>query len=372
LKIDRIEVIPIRIPIEERLRIRDSYGWKTDSSYNILRIYDESGNIGLGETTFTDVWSGERQFGSKEVIEQVLFPAVKGFDIFDIHAVLAKMDQVIFGHLSSKAAIEMAVFDLMGKAVNLPLYKLIGGKTKEQIPIKFSISAIDDDRILDIVSFAVEKGIKTVKIKVGTGEKEDLARVAKVYGKFGEEIRIAVDANNAWRLDEAKRMIDKLSLFNLLFVEQPLSREELDGWQELRQMTAVPLVMDEGIFTPSQAWNALKAGAADIYSVYPGKNGGIVKTNNILHMVKTAKRIGLLGSNLELGIASAAMTHVGISNENIDDLIYPSDIIGPLYHKDDVVSKPLSYGSGAIRAPEGAGLGIELDEEKLAFYRIDS
>lgn len=370
MKVKQIEVIPVQIPVDDRVRIRDAYGWKTDSRYNIVRITDENGNIGLGEATFTDVWSGERLSGSKEVIENVLFPAIRDCDIFDIVAALRNMDKAIYGHLSSKAAVEMALFDLMGKALNVPLYKLLGGRIRERVPIKFSISAVSGQDLLKAVEFALERGIRTVKIKVGMGRQADIERVKAVYEAFGSELRIAVDANNAWRLEEAKYMLDRLAAFDLLFVEQPLSRDELRDWEELRRFTSLPLVVDEGVFTPEQAWQALSAGVADVYSVYPGKNGGIVKTVRILNMVQSAKKIGLLGSNLELGIASAAMAHVGVSNESVDDLTYPSDIIGPLYHKDDILATPLPYEPGAVRAPEGAGLGVELDENKLEFYRI--
>ena len=112
MKIARVEVIPIRMPVIDRVRIRDSYGWKTDSRYNIVRITGDNGVTGVGEASFTDVWSGERQSASKEVIENVLIPAIMPLDLFDVRRVVAAMDKAVYGHLSSKAAVEMAVLDL--------------------------------------------------------------------------------------------------------------------------------------------------------------------------------------------------------------------------------------------------------------------
>lgn len=372
MKLKRVEALPIRMPISEELRIKDAYGWKQESRYVIVRLTDEDGTVGIGEATFTDVWSGERQAASIEVIEQVLFPAIRSLDLLDIRRIIAAMDRAIQGHLSSKAAVECAVLDIVAQKLGVPLYQLLGGRVREHIPLKFSISAINDEkRLVSIVRFALSRGIRTVKVKVGTGMERDLARLETIYREFGSDVRIAVDANNAWRLDEAKIMIDKIMKYDPLFIEQPLARDDLRGHSELRRFTACPIVIDESAFTVEQAWRVLVESAADVISVYPNKNGGVLKTQRILDMAGAAKKIGLLGSNLELGIGSAVMAHVGTANENVDDLIYPSDIIGPLYHNDDIIIKPLPYGDGCIRAPDGPGLGVAIDEDKLRHYRLD-
>ncbi|XID90204.1 mandelate racemase/muconate lactonizing enzyme family protein [Paenibacillaceae bacterium WGS1546] len=369
MKLTKAEVVPVRMPVSDRLRIRDSYGWKTESAYNIVRITDDRGNVGIGEASFTDVWSGERQASSKEAIEQVLIPAIREFDLTNIRQIVTAMDRALYGHLSSKAAIEMALLDLNGKALGVPLYRLLGGRVRDTLPVKFSVSAVNDDRLHDIVDFAISKGIRTVKVKVGTGMEADLARVRAIRSAYGDDIRIAVDANNAWRLEEAKAMIARLEPYDPAFIEQPLAREDYRGARELRRFTACPIVLDESLFTVEQAMTAIREDAGDVYSVYPNKNGGVLKTVQILALVGAAKKIGLLGSNLELGIGSAAMAHIGISNEKIDDLTYPSDIIGPLYHTDDVITTPLRYENGRIAVPDGPGLGVSIDEDKLRYYR---
>ena len=370
MKIARVEVIPILMPVIDLVRIRDAYGWKTDSRYNIVRITGDNGVTGVGEASFTDVWSGERQSASKEVIENVLIPAIMPLDLFDVRRVVAAMDKAVYGHLSSKAAVEMAVLDLVARTLGVPLYRLLGGRVRDKIPLKFSVSAINGEPLLDIVEFALEHGIRTVKVKVGTGMERDLDRLETVRRAFGDKIRIAVDANNAWRLDEAKAMLERMEPYNPLFIEQPLARDDIAGFRELRRMTSRPIVMDESVFTVDQAWRALKEDAVDIVSVYPNKNGGVLKTQQILALTGAAKKIGLLGSNLELGVGSAVMAHVGVSNENIDDLTYPSDIIGPFYHKDDIITKPLPCEDGCISVPESPGIGVDIDEEKLRFYRV--
>lgn len=372
MHLHHVEVIPIKIPVKKELRIKDAYGWKGESYYNIVKIFDHEGRVGIGEATFTDVWSGERQEGSKEAIEQVLYPSIKEMNFFDIRAMVKRMDEVLYGHLSSKAAVEMALYDLIGKVLNVPLYNVLGGRIRESLPLKFSIAAVDDVKLLSRqVAFALNQGIRTVKVKVGTEIEKDIARVKTIYSEFGDRVRIAIDANSAWRLDQAKKVVKDLDVVPLLFIEQPLSRDDIIGIQALQNVTDIPIVIDEGVFTMGQAWNYMREGVGDAISVYPGKNGGLIKSQHILSMVHATHKTALVGSNLELGIASSAMVHLGVVYEGINDNMYPSDIIGPLYHEEDIITDPLSYKSGAIIPPEGPGLGVNIDEEKLQFFKLN-
>jgi muconate cycloisomerase len=127
---------------------------------------------------------------------------------------------------------------------------------------------------------------------------------------------------------------------------------------------------DESLFTLSDAWNLAANQASDIFSVYPGKHGGIAATVEIAHVAQAAGLVCSIGSNLELGIGTAAMLHVAAAVQSIDSEAYPADIIGPLYHEADLLRQPLSLGPELAQVPDGPGLGVELDEEQLERYRI--
>ena len=126
---------------------------------------------------------------------------------------------------------------------------------------------------------------------------------------------------------------------------------------------------DESVFTLNDAWQLTTAWACDILSIYPGKHGGIAGTVEIAHVARAAGLNCAIGSNLELGIGTAAMLHVAAALPEIDSELCPADLIGPLYHEADLLTEPLSLGPAVARVPDGPGLGVELDEDQLRKYR---
>ena len=128
---------------------------------------------------------------------------------------------------------------------------------------------------------------------------------------------------------------------------------------------------DESVFTLADAWNVLRARAADVISVYPGKNGGIAASIEIAHVAQAAGIPCHVGSNLELGVGSAAMLHLACAVPNIDSETYPADILGPHYHECDLLTEPLALAFSGASVPSGPGLGITIDEEQLRRYRVD-
>jgi L-alanine-DL-glutamate epimerase-like enolase superfamily enzyme len=128
---------------------------------------------------------------------------------------------------------------------------------------------------------------------------------------------------------------------------------------------------DESVFTLADAWNVLRAHAADVISIYPGKNGGIAAAIEIAHVAQAAGVPCHVGSNLELGIGSAAMLHLACAVLNIDSETYPADILGPHYHESDLLIQPLALKPDGAKVPDGPGLGISLDEDQLRRFRVD-
>ena len=141
---------------------------------------------------------------------------------------------------------------------------------------------------------------------------------------------------------------------------------------ELRRGTTIPLMADESIFTLADAWQLAQSRSADLLSLYPGKHGGIAATLEIAHVARAAGMACCIGSNLELGIGTAAMLHVSVACAAFDHDACPADLIGPLYHDADMITQPLPLGPPHARVPTGPGLGVELDEEQLARYRTDT
>jgi muconate cycloisomerase len=176
----------------------------------------------------------------------------------------------------------------------------------------------------------------------------------------GENVRLTVDANGGWSVADAVQCLCRIEPYRLLLAEQPVHRQDVEGLAEVRRKVGVPIMADEAVFSLRDALAVLRHRAADIISVYPGKNGGIWKAKQIAHLAAQEGVACHVGSNLEWDVGSAAMAHLAVSTPNIRSDLYPADIIGPLYHADRVVQNPLRIEPGFAEVPEGIGLGVEL------------
>jgi muconate cycloisomerase len=206
---------------------------------------------------------------------------------------------------------------------------------------------------------------------VGLDLAGDLARVKAVREVAGPGVTLTIDANCGWNATSARQALDHLRSVNLLVAEQPIAPGDNKAMFQLRQHCGIPIMADESVFTLADAWNVARAHAADVISIYPGKNGGISGAIEIAHVAQAAGIVCHVGSNLELGIGSAAMLHLAAAVPAIDSTTYPADILGPHYHETDLLARPLELKPTGALVPEGPGLGVELDEQLLTRFRVD-
>ncbi len=287
-----------------------------------------------------------------------------------MEALTIRIGRSLAGNSFTKAAIEMALWDLLGKAAGLPVYRLLGGPVRDSIPIKWSISGVEPDRAARIAEWALEHGFRTMKVKVGIDPEQDVARVQAVRKVIGEDVRLGVDANGAWNPATAVSMIRRLCQHGIFFAEQPVPPGDVEWLARVRQQVEVPIVADESVYTAHDAISLARAGAADVLSIYVGKSGGIGPARRIAAMAEAFGMGCTVGSNLEMGVGSSAMLHLAMATSGITPDDFPCDIIGPLFYTDDLLDEPLWIQNGKARVPVGPGLGVELNEERLQRYRV--
>lgn len=375
MKITRIETIPIRVPLKPEFAMRSGRGGShIVSPFLLVRVHTDAGITGIGESSCTPRWSGEDQFTGAHLIHNYLEPLLVGDDPCRIESLIRDKFRLAFaGNYFTRAAVEMALWDIAGKAAGKPVYELLGGKVRESIPTKWSISGVEPPAAAEIARWAIAHGFSAMKVKVGINPEADIARVHAVREVIGPAVRLGVDANGGWNPDQAINTIEKLKQeYDICFAEQPVPPEDPTALAEVRGKTQVPIVADESIFTMRDARVLAHLQAADVFSIYIGKAGGIGPAKQIADFALGAGIKCTIGSNLELGIASAAMIHLALASVSISAEEFPSDIIGPLYYETDVVRKPLLIAPGRASAGEypTPGLGVELDEEKVAALRV--
>ena len=369
VRVTSIETIPVRVPIHEHLAIRAKGGMHSVSPFLLVKVHTDEGITGLGEVSCTPRWSGEDQFTAAHFIATIFAPLLIGQDPREIERLTIGMSKSLFGNPFTKAAIEMALWDILGKVAGIPVCRLLGGPVREFVHTKWSISGVEPLRAAEIAAWAVGQGFRAMKVKVGIDDDQDVARVRAVRRAIGSEIRLGIDANGAWTPEKALEMLHRLEEFNLWFAEQPVPPDDAAWLTQVRGACGIPVIADESVCTPEDASVLARAGAVDVFSIYVGKAGGIAPSRRIAAVAEAAGLACTIGSNLEMGVGSAAMIHLAMATP-IFDATFPCDIIGPFFYTDDLLRQPLPICGGQARVPPGPGLGIELDEQKVERYRV--
>lgn len=369
MKISQIEAIPILVPLKAGLTTKTAHGEHIDSPYVIVRVHTDEGLIGLGEATLAPRWSGETSPSCVAAIRDLLDPALRGVDPRNVRACLMKINRALKLNPFTKAAVEMALWDVAGKAAGQPLYRLLGGKVRETLPMKMVVGAFEVPKAVALAEQFLDWGVRHLKVKVGLDPEQDIERVQAVRNLAGPEVTVGIDANCGWNITTARRMLREMEVLNIAFAEQPVGVEDPNALGQLRSASTIPIMADESVFTLANAWDLVRRDAVDILSIYPGKTGGILPAMAIANVAEAAGVVCSMGSNLELGIATAAMLHLGAAAPAIDSETYPGDFLGPLYHEADLITEPLSLGPIHATVLEGPGLGVALDENQLEHWR---
>lgn len=370
MKITHIETIPVQVPIHPQRAIQGGRGSHRHSPFLLVKIHTDEGVSGLGEVSCTPVWSGEDQVTAGHLIQRYLAPLLIGQNPLQIERLVRTLQRSLAGNPFTKAGLEMALWDILGKVAGLPLYQLLGGPVREVVQTKFSVSGLAPDKAAEIALWAVEQGFRTMKVKVGLDPNEDVTRVAAVRRAVGPAVRLGVDANGGWSPRVAIQTIQRLYEYDIYFVEQPVAEQDVAWLADVRRQIRLPVMADESVYTPQDALAIVRALAADVLSLYVGK-GGIGPARQIAAVAEAAGLVCTVGSNLELGIGNAAMIHLALATPAIDADAFPCDILSPFFYESDLLEDALPIRGGEARAPAGPGLGVALDEEKVAFYRVD-
>jgi muconate cycloisomerase len=370
VKITSVETIPVRVPIKPELAIISGRGGAhTTSPFLLVKLHTDAGLVGLGEASCTPRWSGEDQVSAAHFINCYFAPALVGRDPTRIDEVSAAVFALVAGNHFTKAALEMALWDLAGKTNGKPVYELLGGKVRESVATKWSVSGRPPTEAATIARWAISRRFSAMKVKVGLDG--DVERVAAVRDVVGPAAKLGVDANGGWG-DSAIAIaaVERLKPLGISFVEQPVPAGDPEDMAAVRRAAGLPIVADESLYSLADARQLARAEACDVFSIYVGKAGGLGPAKAIADFAVERGIACTIGSNLELGVGSAAMIHLALAHRGITPDAYPCDIIGPLFYEDDILTEPLSLESGRATIGDRPGLGVELDPEKVERYRV--
>lgn len=369
--IDRIETIPVRIPVRTEHRMISALGKHWVSEFLLVRVFTDEGVEGVGEATVTPRWSGETAWGAKAMIDHVLSKVVIGCDPTAVEEIDRRMDLVAHNNWFAKSAIEMACWDIQGRAAGKPVYELLGGNCRPlTMRCRFSMGAYEVDHARRRAQELIDMGFTTIKIKVGTNPEKDIERVRAVREVVGPDITLTIDANGGWNEPDAIRCIQALADCHIDIVEQPLPRGNYTGLARVRAETGAKILADESCFDELEARELLAHHACDAISLYPGKNGGIRKTRVIAELAQAHGIPCSIGSNLEWDVGAAAMMHCIVATPNLNVERYPGDCLGPAYHEFSIATNPLKIEGPLVTVHSLPGLGIDVDWDVVEEHRM--
>lgn len=384
MKIAKLETIPLKLPP------RRVHQWAKLSApigvYVIIKLQTEEGLVGLGEAPVLKDWGGDhmKYYGETprttvHIINDILAPCLVGQDPCRIEALHSLMDTAIKGYPYSKAAIDMALHDVVGKAFKIPAYQLLGGCYRKRVTVAHSIGLMEIKQAVEEALQVKGEGIKNIKLKGGIEPKRDVELVREIRKALGPDIQIAVDANQGYPMPKvAVRTIKAMEEYGILYMEQPV--EGIDSMAEVVQRVDTLIMADESAWTPQDVLEIIKRKAADIISLYTTKPGGLFKAKKVAAIAEAAGLQCNVNGSVETGVGNAANLHLAASTAAASlACVIPVTTpkgkgkkrIAGIYYQDDIVTEPFEYVDGDLLVSSKPGLGIVLDEEKLNHYRAE-
>lgn len=361
IKIKDVEIYYSDIALTETFVV--ALGAVTNANGVIIRILTNSGIIGIGEASPIQVITGETQ-GTNIDVAQSLRQALVGRDPLAIESLNTLAGAYVHSNPSIVAAFDMALYDILGKAAGLPVFRLLGGdKTSFETDMTLGIATADEMALG--AKAVIAKGFSAVKLKIGQSPAADVERVQAVRDAIGPGPAIRLDANQGYTVPQAISVLRKLEILGIEFCEQPVAFSDFDGLRQVRNESPIPITADESLFGPTDALKLIKAEACDYFNIKLMKAGGITNALKISIIAEAANIRCMLGCMMETRIGLTAAAHVHGARRNI---LY-ADLDSYHFQKVDPVIGGIAVKNGIVTIPESPGLGVDIDPAFLKTLR---
>ena len=374
MQITKLQIDRLAVPLLHPYHLSKEYGIFHTATPVLVTMYTDAGIVGYGECDPWPLFTGDSAEISTLVLARHLGPMLLGCDPTNINQLHRRMDAVIRGQHLTKSAVDMAAYDIWGKASGMPVHQLLGGKRRDTIRCMWSIGGTTPEESVADILWAKEQGYDGCMIKIGTADyKMDAARTRAVREAVGPDYPLIVDANQGWDVDTAIRYWKLIRDCDILFFEQPVQSWDVDGMAQVRRAIDIPLSADESVMTIQDARKLIKAEAADVFSIKVTKMGGIQPAKAICQLAEAHGIQVFFNSMIEEGVTQAASLQIGATCSNL------FAGIGHAYFSPNRLQSDISNyhtfirpEQGLVEIPNTPGLGIEPDFDAIANYRIES
>jgi muconate cycloisomerase len=365
-RVETVQTTLVDLPLRRPHQFRDT---TTDvQGVLLVRVTTGDGVIGVGEGVVPGGpwWGGESVETMQVVVDRYLAPLAVGADLGRLPALRERMDRLVAANPFAKCALETALWDAWARTLGLPLHVLLGGRCCDALPVTWAIGAADPDVVVSEALAKVEFGHASIKLKMGALEPAaDTARVEKIASSLVQVTSVRVDLNGAWDELTATRLLPRLEQAGIDLVEQPTPAWDTDALARLCALLRIPVMADESLRSDHDAFTLAARRAADVFSLKIGKSGGYLATRRIAAVAQAAGIACHGGTGIESSLGTLAGAHLLAT---LPAVTYGSELFGPLLMTDGLLAEPLDYRDGALHLPDGPGLGIDLDEDRVARY----
>jgi L-alanine-DL-glutamate epimerase-like enolase superfamily enzyme len=353
-----VKTTAVRVPLREPLKWTG--GTRESASGLIVELHTDEGIVGLGEAP------GPTLPAIQAIIDREFAQFLVGQEPLRTEWLVHRLEEYSrnWAGLAAYAiaGVEMALLDLKGKALGVPVAELLGGFGRESIPVVGYLFIDEPETNAQKAADFVAAGHTELKLKVGRDLGQDFDTVAAIRDRVGSEVQVRIDANMNWSVPAAIKWIRALERFDLQFVEQPVPDFDVAGLAQVRRAVQTPVAADEACTTVRSAIELIKADACDVFVVYPSEAGGLTRALQIAALAAAAGKWCAIGSWAELGVATTANAHVAAASAAFpfaNDTHYPLQL-------DDVLVDPVEISDGEITVSHEPGLGVALDATGMA------
>ncbi|GAB4098490.1 mandelate racemase/muconate lactonizing enzyme family protein [Sinomonas halotolerans] len=366
MKIERIEAIPYAIPYTHPLRFAS--GEVHTASHVLIRVHTDDGLVGTADTPPRPYTYGETQKSIITVVDEIFAPQLAGLDPFDREKAQRVMARTVHND-TAKGAVDIALWDLIGQAVGTPVHKLLGGYT-DSMRVSHMLGFRPAAELLEEAQrFREQYGVTTFKLKTGRRPLDlDVEAVRVLREGLGDDVEIYLDANRGWTANEAMEVLRRTDGLGLTALEEPCDASEAMSRRRLVEHSSIPIVGDESVPTPGDVSRELLSGGCNAVCIKTARSG-FTQATEILGLCTGLGVDVTMGNQIDTQIGSLATVTFGAAHEASQRRA--GELSNFLDMSDDLLAEPLEIISGRIHVRDVPGVGIAIDEEKLARYRQD-
>ncbi|OQP83684.1 muconate cycloisomerase [Rhizobium rhizosphaerae] len=366
--VESIETMLVDLPTIRPHKL--SVATMTGQTLMIVRICCSDGIVGIGEGTTIGglAYGGESPESMKLAIDRYFSAVMIGQDASRVQALMARIGKMIKDNRFAKSAVETALLDAQGKRLGVPVSELMGGRRRDRLPVAWTLASGDTGRDIDEAEKMLSLRRHSIfKLKIGLRSvREDVAHVAAIKRAIGDHGTVRVDVNMAWTETDARLGIAALAGAGCELVEQPVQSAAALG--RLVRRFPIALMADESIQGPESAFEMARNNSADVFAVKVEQNGGAFNAQRVAAIADAAGVELYGGTMLEGAVGTIISAQVFSTFANLQ---WGTELFGPLLLTEEILETPLDYSDFSLLVPSGPGLGIMLEEDKLAHFTRD-